>query len=159
MGELIDPARPLPEFALQDLAGAAFTQQDLRRAWSLVLVAERGCDAVCESNLIKMRQVRLTQGRHMGRIRGVLLLSQAEGLPELARLRAQHEGLQIVSGAPQQVASLLAGFQLGSDPREVFNRVYIVDPLGNLMMRYAPDFDPMLLKKDLERLLRLSHIG
>ncbi|MFT3801771.1 MAG: hypothetical protein QM766_11175 [Burkholderiaceae bacterium] len=37
--------------------------------------------------------------------------------------------------------------------------LYMVDPLGHLMMRYPPDFDPNRLKKDLAKLLRASRVG
>jgi hypothetical protein len=37
--------------------------------------------------------------------------------------------------------------------------IYVVDPLGNLMMRYPEDPDPGRVIKDLERLLKLSRIG
>ena len=37
--------------------------------------------------------------------------------------------------------------------------IFIVDPLGNLMMRYDVRQDPKGLREDLKNLLELSHIG
>jgi len=39
------------------------------------------------------------------------------------------------------------------------NAIYLVDPLGNLMMRFPPDLEPKSLLKDLKHLLKVSRIG
>jgi hypothetical protein len=52
--------------------------------------------------------------------------------------------------------ALLARFAEPGAPPE---RIYLVDPLGNLMMRFPRDPDPKLMMKDLSRLLKASQIG
>jgi hypothetical protein len=79
---------------------------------------------------------------------------------DLEYLNAEHVGLITARADEASDRELLAVFpQYGSIPVEEAGRIYIVDPLGNLMMSYAPDAPPKALLQDLRKLLKLSHIG
>ena len=130
-GELIEP-RPL---ALPPFAG-------LRGKWVLVSADAPACDERCERKLYFMRQVRRAQGKDMERIERLWVLT-APGEPRRGLLDA-YEGTRLarVAASPFQP-----------------EHIYLVDPLGNLMMRFPENADPKRMIKDLGRLLKYSSIG
>jgi len=130
-GELIPP-RVVP--------AAPFAS--LRGKWVLVSADAAACDAYCEKKLYFMRQVRRAQGKDMERIERLWLVSGA-GAPR-AELLAATEGTRVVAL---------------EDPAFSREHIYLVDPLGNLMLRFPRDPDPSRMIKDLQRLLRYSRIG
>ena len=146
-GEL-DP-RPAPAIVGAMRDGAPWRLADLRGRWLLLVLADAACDTRCEGALYATRQARTIQGREEERIVRVLL-QPAEARPPAAAVLEQHPGLVAARGDPRQWASLTDG---GAQ------RIYIVDPLGNLVLRYPSDPDIKRLAKDLERLLKASRIG
>ena len=114
----------------------------LRGKWVLVSADAAACDADCEKKLYFMRQVRRAQGKDMERIERLWLVSDA-GAPR-ADLLAAIEGTRVV---------------MLEDPAFTREHIYLVDPLGNLMLRFPRDPDPSRMIKDLQRLLRYSRIG
>ena len=150
-GELIEPARPLPARGLPgDDAG---TRRPFVDKWSLVYVGDGRCDADCRQALLVMRQTHAALGRLQPRVQQVLLATA--GCCDRDRLVREYPGLRLIDASGPADAALLAAF-----PRERLQRgIYIVDPLGNLMMRYDTALDPRGLLQDLKKLLQLSHIG
>jgi cytochrome oxidase Cu insertion factor (SCO1/SenC/PrrC family) len=150
-GELVDPPRPLPEGALPLLDSTQATAPGfLRGKWTLLYVQPGACDEACGTRLYDTRQVRIALDREMHRVQRVLLADAH--CCDFAALREAHPDLiEVDSGAAAQ--ALLK--QLPT--REP--RTYIVDPLGNLMMVYAPGAKPKGMLEDMKRLLRLSSIG
>ena len=138
-GELIAPPRPL--------AGPPFDA--LRGKWVLVSFDAAACDAYCERKLYFMRQVRRAQGKDQDRVERLWVLTDS-GQPR-PELLAAIEGTRIGRGG-----SLAAPFPAAAAHAD---HIYVVDPLGNLMMRYPRDLDPSRMLKDLQRLLRLSQVG
>jgi cytochrome oxidase Cu insertion factor (SCO1/SenC/PrrC family) len=155
-GELIDPARPLPAAGLQRPDGTPTGAEFLRGDWHLVFIGEAACDATCRETLVKGRQLRLALDKDVNRVSRVFLYHGA-GLPP-DDLAAEHPDLLVASLSGPAAAALLAAFPADPPPLTA-GYLYIVDPLGNLMMRYPPDAPPRAILTDLERLLRLSHIG
>jgi hypothetical protein len=133
-GELIAP-RPLAGEPLQALRGK----------WVLVSFDRAACDAYCERKLYYMRQVRRAHGKDHGRIERLWVLTDG-GAPR-AELLAAIEGTHVSRVSP------------GGFPGERSDHIYLVDPLGNLMMRFPRDPDPSRMLKDLQRLLKYSRIG
>jgi hypothetical protein len=146
-GEL-DP-RPAPAIVGATRDGAPWRLADSRGHWRLLVVADGACDTRCEGALYATRQARTLQGREEERIVRVLL-QPADATPPPAAILEQHPGLVAARGDPRQWGSLTNG-----GPQ----RIYIVDPLGNLVLRYPTDPDIKRLANDLERLLRASRIG
>lgn len=138
-GELITPARPLAGEPL----GA------LRGKWVLVTFDAAACDAYCEKKLYFMRQVRRAQGKDQGRVERLWLLTDA-GAPRAPLLAAIEDTR--VARAGELPAQFPAQGALA-------DHIYVVDPLGNLMMRYPRDPDPSRMLKDLQRLLKVSGLG
>jgi hypothetical protein len=132
-GELLPP-RPL--------AGAPFER--LRGKWLLVAFDSPACDAWCEKKLYYLRQVRRAQGKNMDKVERVWLLT-AEGGPRA-------DLLQAIEGTVIERAGASAALFPGAHA----DHIYVVDPLGNLMMRYPRDADPSRILKDVQRLLRVA---
>lgn len=149
-GTLLD-ARQLPRTGLTLADGEAFSLKQLEGKWLFVVVDDAACDAYCEKKLWQIRQVRKTQGKYPERIERVWLMT-GQGEPA-QRLRSEFEGTWLVKAAGSKLLDALP-FE-GS----VTDHIYLVDPLGNLVLRYPRDADPSRMRKDLERLLKVSRIG
>jgi len=136
-GELIPP---------QTLAMAPFDA--LRGKWLLVTFDASACDARCQRKLYYMRQIRKAQGKDQDRVERLWLLTDG-GTPR-ADVVAAMEGTHMARAN----ASLAKQF-----PGAPSEHIYVVDPLGNLMLRFPPEPDPSRMLKDLQRLLKYSRIG
>jgi hypothetical protein len=143
-GDLIQPPRPLPLAQLPDAAA-------LRDKWSLVYIGRGECDTACRNALILMRQTRLSLNNEMTRVNRVLLADG--GCCDREFLDHEHPGLIVLDALPAQ--ALLHSFPT----KDRADSVFVVDPLGNLMMRYDARDNPKGLLQDLQKLLKLSHIG
>jgi cytochrome oxidase Cu insertion factor (SCO1/SenC/PrrC family) len=151
-GELIEPLRPLPDVTLQDAAGTA-THQIFSGRWTLVYVGDGACDADCRATLFFMRQTRLSLNNEMTRVQRVFLATA--NCCDRAYLVREHPGLRVFDAAQPSAQPLLAQFPAQGRAQTLF----VVDPLGNLMMRYDARLPPRGLLEDLKKLLQLSHIG
>jgi len=149
-GELIEP-RPLPDAALKLADGAPFRLSQLKGKWVLVSIDSGRCDADCEKKLLYMRQLRLTQGKDMERVERAWLVSDA-ATPRSDAVAA-FPGTWVVRAAG---AGLIEAFPAAGAAAD---HIYLVDPLGNLMMRFPHDPDTDRLIRDLSRLLRASRVG
>ncbi len=158
-GTLVQPPRALGEFRLTDAAGHAVTPATLRGRWWLVYVGGTECDGLCGESLYKMRQLRLALGVDMRRVGRLYIMEGEAPGPSLQALIGHHPGLVVAGGPPAAVRALLDRFDLdGRDPRTA-GRIYVVDPVGRLILMYEPGAEPNGLLKDLQRLLRASRIG
>ena len=157
-GELIQPAVPLEPFELQDGSAGAWGLSDIGEKWSMVYFADETCAKICEETHYNMRQVRLSTGRRMDRVRRVLVTPDVAAMTE--KLSDASEGLVVVGGSADSISNLkkqIDDAQTGMAPCE--NCVYLVDPFANVMMRFPPDLDPKKMLKDLKHLLKVSRIG
>ena len=159
-GELVQPARPIADVALILLDGKAVRLSELRGKWTLIAFSAAECLRPCESNLVKMRQVIAAQGKEAGRIQSMLIVKDARARDWLNYAIKDYPGMRAVVGPPEAVDVLARQFTLpAGSPLDNLNRIYLVDPLGNLMMSYPADADGNGIRKDLARLLRVSRIG
>ena len=115
----------------------------LRGKWVLVSFDASACDAYCERKLYFMRQVRRAQGKEMERVERLWVVTDG-GTPRA----------DLVAEATRWTSLRFEGFP--GNPRD---HIYVVDPLGNLMMRFPRDPDASRMIKDLQRLLKLSRFG
>jgi hypothetical protein len=143
-GELIEPPRPLPDAGLPP-------PHSLQHKWTLLYVQRGSCDALCLKRLYDMRQVRTALDRDMDRVQRVMIADK--DCCEQQQLHEMHPDLITVarSEAVEPLLKLL--------PEPDSHRVYLIDPLGNVMMFYAADTQAKGLLEDMKRLLRLSQIG
>jgi hypothetical protein len=154
-GELVQPARPLPTVSLPLLGSGQTDAQFLKRKWTFFMVQHGVCDEACLQRLYDTRQVRLALDREMDRVQRVFIADA--DCCDLKALRESHPDLMVVerTDAAQPLLALLPD-EIGA---QNLHRVYLVDPLGNLMMFYPMDAKPKGMLQDLKRLLQLSQIG
>lgn len=155
-GELISPPRPLPNVALPTPGGAPLAPETWHGKWTLLYVGDGRCDGRCRAALVLMRQTRLALNKDMTRVQRIFLATG--DCCDRAYLDAEHPGLMLALADNAAGATLLAAFP--DAPPAMDGVIYVIDPLGNLMMRHAPEPPPAEgLLEDLRKLLKLSHIG
>lgn len=156
-GELVEPQRPLPAMEGTALDGKKVSLRSLRDQWLLVSVAGGACDAACERHLYLQRQLRESLGKEKDRLDWVWLVP--DGAPVRPGLLPALSQATVLRVDPQQLGQWLAP----APGRSLSEHLYLVDPLGNWMMRFpaaatgeAEIAQAKNIKRDLDRLLRAS---
>jgi hypothetical protein len=157
-GTLIAPPRELPALSFAQPQTRPAVEKLLTGKWSMVVIANGRCDEACRNSLVYARQTHIGLGRLGARVQRVLLVPA--DCCDREYLDREHTGLLIADLGGDATLSagrdaLLAAFPAERQGQQIF----IVDPLGNLMMRYDTQDDPKGLREDLKKLLDLSHIG
>lgn len=158
-GSLVHPARPLAMPA--DMRHGDESLNDyLRGKWTLLYIGDADCDAVCQENLYKLRQIRVAQNENMTRVQTLFLVA-GDSIPgELgAFLAEEHPETATVTLSAAQAEQIAANFRINDTPMQGTERTYVIDPLGNLMMYYPPDANANGMLLDLKKLLKFSKIG
>jgi hypothetical protein len=152
-GTLILPTRAMPPLPLRSLDGAAVTAASLRGQWLLVAVAPAACDDACRQRLYMQRQLREMLGRDRERVDKVWFVTDdGELAPALRRAIDGDPALHVLR-VPREA---LAGWLQPDAGRRLDEHLYLVDPMGEWMMRMPADAEPARVKRDLDRLLRAS---
>jgi hypothetical protein len=152
-GELIQPVRPVPAAGASALDGSPVALSSLKRQWLLLSVAGAACEPDCQRRLFTQRQLRETLGKEKERFDLVWLISDQQALPEGLRQRVADTTLLRVE---QRV---LNDWLLAAPDKALTDFIFVIDPMGNTMMRFPAQFDAASaskVKRDLERLLRAS---
>ncbi len=153
-GAFIDPRDyPIPDMALSTMAGKSTALDAYKGKWIMLQVDSGDCAAVCEKKLHDMRQLRLAQGKEMDRIERVWLISDDKPLDTI--LIREFDGTNMLRAK----SDLVSGWLPVEAGTTMFDHIYMIDPLGNLMMRFPKDADPNKIKKDVIKLLKASSIG
>ena len=158
-GTLVHPARPLGMPA-ELFAGDVPLNDYLQGKWTLLYFGDADCDEVCNTSLYNMRQVNILQNEHMRRVQRLFLL-RSDALPEAlaSLLEQEYPDMAVISITAGQTEQISPDFLIEGVSMQGAERVYIIDPLGNLMMYYPPGADPGGMHKDLKKLLKYSKIG
>jgi hypothetical protein len=151
-GELIDPARPLAVAGLLNPDGTAAAPGVFNGKWSLIYIGDGRCDEACRKTLVFGRQSRLALNNEMTRVQRVFLATG--NCCDTAYFTREQAGLIALDASSPAAATFLAQF-----PPQREQSLFIVDPLGNLMMRHDASQTSKDLLSDLKKLLKLSHIG
>jgi len=153
-GTLIEPQRPIPaNLVVTDETGKQVPLASLRGVWLFVMTDRSACDEACVKKLYFMRQIRVTQAGERHRITMVWLRSDAGAVPQKV-LDAYPDTRRLVAD-PAAVAAWLPADSGTQDT----DHLYLVDPNGNLMMRFPKDPNPSKIKTDVTKLLKWSSIG
>ncbi len=152
-GVLIQPPVPLPGARIAD-SGPDGSDWDLHGRWTMLYLDGGSCGERCLRALDLSARIRLALGRRMVRVQRVYVAEGPGALPDLPESQAD---LMIASGSRPDLAPLLAA--LPADLPRDGSEILLVDPLGNLMMRFPLDADPRGMLEDIRKLLRLSRIG
>jgi cytochrome oxidase Cu insertion factor (SCO1/SenC/PrrC family) len=159
-GQLIDPPLEITQLSLINHDGQAVTNQHFRGKWWLIYLHQQAsCNLVCKKTLYDMRQIRQATGKDRERIARAVITFQDSPDPDLQNLlehdypNTQHfmtrrsRYLQLLQKQSLKKLAITQG------------SLYLVDPLGNVMMFYTSDAPPKGVLKDLQRVLKVSQIG
>jgi hypothetical protein len=153
-GTLVEPQRPIPEsLVVTGDDGKPMKLASLRGRWLLITVDNSACDKACATRLYFMRQIRVLQAGERMRVAEVWLRTDPGNVSDA--IKTAYPDTAMLVANPVAVAAWLpadAGTQ-------VKDHIYMVDPNGNLMMRFPKDPDPGKIKSDVTKLLSLSNIG
>lgn len=153
-GEIIDPRQyPIPDLGGASLDGKPASLEQFKGKWILLQVDAAECQKACAQKLYYMRQLRLTQGKEMDRIERVWLITDDAPL-DITQMK-EYDGTQFLRVDAKKLAAWLPV----ADGTQASDHLYMIDPLGNLMMRFPKDPDANKIKKDISRLLKASSIG
>lgn len=139
-GELL-PVQSVQELRLSTLEGQPGRLADFKGRWLLVMADSGQCAASCQETLFALRQIRMAQGKDMNRLERLWLLT--DGVMPDARLLARSEGVQ--------VRKLVGAVSLAGKVDESF---YLIDPLGNQVMRYPRNAEPVKVIKEVGKFLK-----
>jgi len=153
-GTLIDQrAHPIPAMATTTLDGKPAALEQFKGKWIMLMAAPGACDEACHKQLFAMRQLRTMQGKEMERIERVWLITDREPLDTM--VIREYDGTHMLRADAQAIASWLP-----ADPgTSVSDHIYMIDPLGHLMMRFPKDPEPRKVHKDINKLLKASSVG
>ena len=148
-GELLLPPRQVTAQRFERPDGQGWDFGELRGRWALVTSDSGACGATCAGKLTTLRQVQQALGRRAARVARVFVVDDVTA-PDM-RVLASFEGT-IVAITPK-------GLALAPGAANDRAHLYLVDPKGNVMMRWPADADRKRMLRDLERLLKASQIG
>lgn len=152
-GELIEPQRALPDRTAVNLGGQVSTLKALKGQWLLLSVAGGACDASCSNHLYLQRQLREGMGKDRDRIDWVWLIPDAARVSD--KLLPALKDATVLRVAPE----VLSDWLKPAPGHQLAEHLYLVDPMGNWMMRFPAGLDLAAgakAKRDLERVLRAS---
>lgn len=156
-GALVDPQRPMPAVQVADERGESVPLASMRGKWLMVMTAPSACDEACARKLFTMRQIRAGQGENRERIVPVWLIQDQGKVDDrlAAAYNEPYAGVRFLRMDRAAIAQWLPA-EAGARAEDT---IYLVDPLGNLMMRWPTDPDPKKVSGDLGKLLKYSRIG
>lgn len=153
-GELIDPRNhPMPSLGSASLDGKSMELDAYKGKWIMLQADSGDCADSCRTKLFQQRQLRLTTGKEMDRIERVWLVTDDK--PVDTMLLREYDGTRVLRVDPAKLRQWLPV----EEGAGIADHVYMIDPLGNLMMRFPKNPDPNKMKKDISKLLRASSIG
>ncbi len=148
-GELIE-IREFKGMGVNQVDNVIFRTRDMHGKWIMLMVDSGNCNEACQEKIYHMRQIRTVQNTEMHRVERVWLID--DDVPVDPALIEEFEGTFFVNS---QGSELLADIPAEESNR---NHIYLVDPIGNLMMRFPENADPSLIVNDVKRLLHVSQL-
>ena len=152
-GNLIQPPKSLQIPMLKDAQGKAFKPKQWKKIWSIVTIDNTGCAAQCAERVHMLKQVHTSMNKEIDRVQRVLLIPADIKIEAFDTLQKKYPDLIILIGSDVETTKFAAEFDTNK------GSIFLVDPLGNLMMSYSGKFDPKGLRSDLARLLKNSWAG
>jgi cytochrome oxidase Cu insertion factor (SCO1/SenC/PrrC family) len=153
-GTLIDPQRPIPDsLVVTGADGKTLKLASLHGRWLMISVDGSACDKACATKLYFMRQIRAAQGPERERVVEVWLRTDAGKVADV--IQTAYPNTDMLIADPAQLAAWLPP----DTGTRITDHIYLVDPNGNLMMRFPKDANPSKIKNDLTKLLKWSTIG
>lgn len=151
MGELISPPKLIDRSLTQQDSKGHAVHPFSNEKWSMVFVADQ-CEKLCMAKLQDMRQIHVSTYKDMLRVQRVLITKQST----VEDVLANYPDMLVINQPSDDVDRLIGQFRQDNLARHA---IYLVDPLGHIMMRYPEEAPANHIRKDLTRLLKFSWAG
>lgn len=159
-GTLLSPQRPMPEASelrLTTLDGKPFDLQSLKGKWLLVAADGAACPESCARKLFITRNSHASQGKNVDRLARVWFITDDAAVPD--KVLEAYKGTVMVRVDPDQLARFLLARDTAAGQPGLQDPIWVIDPLGNLMMQYPAEADGVRVRKDISKLVYNSRIG
>ncbi len=156
-GELITPVKPISSIQLRNPEEEPFESEFLKRKWTLVIFSKDECAATCRESLYKTRQIRILLKRDQVRVQRLYITGQVLPPEVHEELANAHSDLLVAHVQGNDMTEVMEQFE--PDHKNSGGAIYLVDPMGNYMMRYPPETSHKKMLKDMQRLLKASRVG
>jgi len=153
-GDLIIPIVDIHTLNITDKSGAALSEEQLTPNWRMYYFVGSSCDNNCQTSLYNMRQINIGMGKYQDRVSHAII-HLAEPDKEFAELIEKEH--QSADNIYTKVKNISAISKLENNANKL-QSIYLVDPLGNIMMRFPKDLEPKLIRKDMNKLLKISRL-
>ena len=155
-GNLIQPIYPVQPFKQKTKGGDLYSGKDLEKKWTLVHLVNGTCNEACSKWLYNTRQIRIALAKDMDRVKRLTVVDSIQSAKDNAKMWESHPTMEVIVDSEGGLRE-----QIDSTAKHAYppHSIFLIDPLGNLMMHFPPDIEPKKLMKDLKKLLKLSRIG
>jgi cytochrome oxidase Cu insertion factor (SCO1/SenC/PrrC family) len=153
-GELIELPVNIKGFNLNTLSGQKFSTANLDGYWTLVVLEKDSCSQICQQHINDIRQIRLALGKDMYNIQRLLVLTSPEQPDDLLQLFEHYSGMHVVTGSDTAYGEFQSFFRNTRESND--GGIYLIDPMGNIMMHYGNNIPAKDILKDMQRLLKAS---
>ncbi len=155
VGELVTPVRSIEiNNAIKNSDGVLVNHSLLKDKWSMVYVAA-DCNLQCKNKLHQMRQLHISLYKEIPRMQRVLITTS----PDISDLIKNYPELIIVNQPANEIIAFSQQFNILNETATDSHRIYLTDPLGQLIMSYNASTSPALVRKDITRLMKYSWTG
>jgi cytochrome oxidase Cu insertion factor (SCO1/SenC/PrrC family) len=159
-GKLIEPPYPLHNIRLLTAKGKNFRIEDAQGKWGLLWLTSQSSSGECSSYLHRMHNIRSALRENSVRLQSFAILPTSSSMDECIKKNTEFPDIVLLTGSKNELHDLAMQFATAAGPStSQTDGFYLVDPLGNLMMRYDTNADFKGILKDLERLLKYSWVG
>ncbi|WXR75033.1 hypothetical protein WHX56_05905 [Achromobacter veterisilvae] len=159
-GALVSPQRPMPaagDLRLTTLDGKPFDLQSLKGKWLLAAADGGACPESCARKLFIARNSHASQGKNVDRLARVWFITDDAPVPD--KVLEAYKGTIMVRANPDQLARFLLARDVAAGQPGLQDPIWVIDPLGNLMMQYPAEADGVKVRKDISKLVYSSRIG
>jgi cytochrome oxidase Cu insertion factor (SCO1/SenC/PrrC family) len=153
-GEILNPIVDVADFKLKDDKNVSVSREALTRKWRLISFVGAECDEACNARLYDSRQVHKSLGKDQERVERLIVHLEPAGSALSGLIKSDYPKAINVYGSEKIISDVLgAGAGISK------NEIYLVDPIGNVMMRFSNELTKKEIKSDLKKLLKVSQIG
>jgi len=151
-GQLITPIIDIETLNLKDPLGVIINRDELTPKWRMYYFVNESCDTKCENDLYNMRQINLALGKNADRVEHVIVHLSTPNTELMKLIESEHPMVIRIYGTSKDAADLLKS-------NDSLSYIYLMDPHGNIMMKFSNSLSAKLILKDINKLLKISRIG
>ena len=157
-GEILNPIVHISSFELTNKSGEIIPEKELTYKWRLISFVAKDCDQQCETRLFDTRQIHTSLGKNQHRLSRMFVHLEPAGDSFSTLIAESHPDVIHVNGHVDIIIKAL-GDNIRDDASITNNETYIMDPMGNVMMRFTQEQPSKEFLYDLKKLLKASQIG